>query len=368
MKNGNLFLIYLGRSGSIPKFVLDFSKAIIVDQRIEKFELLISEQNLLKQELVNLKNDTQILDTPVSNKESLTKIFGFISRFIKALRIAKKNKIKKFLFPMTHIWNPLAMILIKIFIPKSEIYYISHDAVIHPGEKNAKLQYQIMQIEIALSNKIITLTQNVKEIISKKWKAKEIIVLEHPAYDFGKVEKTRELSSVPTFLFFGRIVEYKGLDLFVNAINIFKEKVKNFKVIIAGSGEIKKETLEKITKINNIELINRYIDEKEIPEIWDKSDICVLPYTEASQSGVIAIAVNKAMPCIIMPVSGLVEQCEIKDLETTFAIMSENITPESFANKMSQILNKELYKKLSQNAINFQKRLGWDNWIEEFLK
>lgn len=368
MSDKNLFLIYLGRTGAGPKFTLDFSRAIINDTRIEKFELIISKQDLLKQELVSLKSDIQIFDTPNSKKESVTKILIFTSRFIKALRIAKKNKIKNFLFPMTHIWNPLAMILIKIIIPKSVIFYISHDAVIHPGEKNAKLQYQIMQIEIALSYKIITLTQNVKEIISKKWKKKEIIVLEHPVYDFGKITEPRSLSPVPTFLFFGRIVEYKGLDLFVNAINIFKEKVKNFKVIIAGSGEIKKEILEKINKINNIELINGYIDEKEIPEIWDKSDICVLPYTEASQSGVVAIAINKAMPCIITPVSGLVEQCEIKDLETTFAIMSENITPESFANKMSQILNKDLYKKLSQNAIKFQKRLGWDKWIEEIIK
>ena len=114
---------------------------------------------------------------------------------------------------MTHVWNPISMILIKIFIPKSNIYFVVHDGKIHPGD--SKLQYYIMQTEIFLSKNIITLTNNVKEIISKKWKKKKIIVLEHPTYDFGKIERVRELNTIPTFLFFGRIVKYKGLLLFI---------------------------------------------------------------------------------------------------------------------------------------------------------
>lgn len=364
-----LFLIYLGRSGGAPKFILDFSEAITKDNKIEKLEILISKHNLLKQEFINLKSDIQLFDTPTSNRNSFTKIFKFSFNFIKSLEIAKKNKIKKFLFPMTHIWNPVAMILIKIIVKKPEIYFISHDANIHPGEKNAKLQYKIMQTEIALSDKIITLTENVKNILANRWKNKKIIVLNHPTYNFGETKIAKELPSVPTFIFFGRIVKYKGLDLFVKAIEIFKKQNQNFKVIIAGEGEIENETL-KIIKNNSdkIELINRYINEDEIVKIYNRGDICVLPYIEASQSGIVAIAINKAMPCIITPVDGLIEQCEAKNKSNTFAIMSDKIDPGSIAEKMSQILNKNLYKKLSENSINFQEKLSWNKWIKEFLE
>lgn len=251
------------------------------------------------------------------------------------------------------------MLLIKIFIKNPTIYYVSHDAKLHPGEKTSKLQTIIMWIEIFLANKIITLTQNVKYILSKKWKNKNIIVLEHPAYNFGEVDTVRNLSTIPTFLFFGRIVKYKGLDLLLSSLDLFDIEMKNqnkdYKIIIAGDGEISKDNLNIIEKYKDkIELINRYLDEKEIPDIWDRSDICLLPYIEASQSGVIAIAINKAMPCIITPMNGLIEQC--KENDKSIALISKDISKESFVEKMIKILDENKYKELSKNAIDFQEK------------
>ncbi|MDQ1282127.1 MAG: hypothetical protein QG630_478 [Patescibacteria group bacterium] len=371
MENKNLFLIYLGRSGAGPKLTLDFAKEIIYDNEIKNLNLLISKNNLLKEEVISIKNDTFVLDTPISNKDAVLKLPSFLFKFIKILITVKKNKNKNFLFFMTHIWNPVSMILIKIIIPKSNIFYVSHDANIHPGEKNSKLQYSIMQLEIFLSNKIITLTNNVKNILQKRWGDKEITVLEHPVYDFGKIEEIRKLKEVTTFLFFGRMVKYKGLDLFLKALEIFDKEInKKYKVIIAGEGEIKDYNITIIKKLNKneekIELINRYINEKEIPEIWDRSDICVLPYIEASQSGVIAIAINKAMPCIITPMDGLIEQCTLES--KSMALISKDTKAEEFSKSMLEILNEDIYIKLSKNAIDLQDKYSWKKWINEIIK
>lgn len=370
MKNENLFLIYLGRTGGQPKFVNDFINSILKDQKLNNFKVMISDSNLLKSEIVSLKKDTFIVNTPTQTKDALLMLPRFIIKSIKIIKIAKKENNKKFLFTMTHIWNPILMLIIKIFIRNSQIFYISHDAKLHPGENNSKLQIFIMWLEIFLSNTVITLTQNVKNILSKKWKKKEIIVLEHPAYDFGKVETPRVLNEIPIFLFFGRVVKYKGLDLFLKAVELFDKEMKrlnkDYKIIIAGDGEIEKEDLNIINNNKNIELINRYIDEAEIPEIWNRSDVCVLPYIEASQSGVVAIAINKAMPCIITPMNGLMEQVEINS-ENTFALMTANLEPKEFAQKMQDILNKNTYEKLSKNSLHFQDKYSWSPWIKYFL-
>ncbi len=372
MDNKNLFLIYLGRSGAGPKLTLDFSKSIKRDTHIRNFNLLISSNNLIKEDILNLKEETYTLNTPISNIESIWRLPKFILGFIKIL-LRNRNRNNNFLFFMTHVWNPISMILIKIFIPKSNIYFVAHDGNIHPGD--SKLQYYIMQIEIFLANTIITLTKSVKEIISKKWKKKNIIVLEHPTYDFGKIEVVRYLNYVPTFLFFGRIVKYKGLNLFLQAIEIFDKKMKelnrDYKVIIAGDGKIENEELLLINKINQdkniIEVINKYIDEKEIPLIWDKSDVCVLPYIEASQSGVVAIAINKAMPCIITPMQGLIEQCVDYKNNKSFALITKDLSPTSLATEMINILEEDKYKELSQNAIEIQDKFGWDKWIKKVI-
>ena len=141
MEDKNLFLIYLGKTGAGPKLTLDFTKEIISDKRIKDFNLLISKNNLLKNEITSIKSNLFLLNTPISNKDSILKLPSFLLKFIKILIIAKKNKNKNFLFFMTHIWNPICMILIKILIPKSNIFYVSHDANIHPGEKTTIYNY-----------------------------------------------------------------------------------------------------------------------------------------------------------------------------------------------------------------------------------
>lgn len=365
----DIFIIYLGRTGGLPKFVLDLTNAITNDKRINNFKLLISNSNLLRIKLKESKSDLFSIDTPIKTIDAILKLPKFIWKSSKIIKKSKKDGNKKFLFTMTHIWNPVLMLLIKIFIKDSNIYYINHDAKLHPGENTSKIQTFIMWLEIFLANKIITLTQNVKNILSEKWKNKNIIVLEHPAYDFGKIEMPRTLSQTPTFLFFGRIVKYKGLDLFLKSLEIFDKKIKeqnkNYKIIIAGDGKIEEEYLEIIKNNKNIELINRYIDESEIPEIWNRSDICVLPYIEASQSGVIAIAINKAMPCIITPMSGLKEQVEINN--NSFALITKDLSSESLSEKMLEVLNKDIYEKLSNNAIRIQDKYSWKPWIDYFL-
>ncbi|MFO0743487.1 MAG: glycosyltransferase family 4 protein [Candidatus Paceibacterota bacterium] len=370
----SLFLIYLGKS--LAKFTFDFTKAVEDNlDKIDCFRLLISDSNLLKEGILEAKKDSYMLTTPLTLSETILKLPNFIIKSIKIIKKKKKEK-ERFVFLMTHVWNPFFMILIKILSPRSKIFYVSHDANVHPGEKNSRLQYLIMQIEILLSNKIITLSDNVKSTIQKRWPNKQIVILEHPMYDFGKISETRKLGNIPTFLFFGRMIKYKGLNLFLQAIKIFDTKMKEFnkkyKVIIAGEGQIEDEDVLLINEINekdkNIDLINKYIEEKDISKIWGRSDVCVLPYIEASQSGVIAIAINKGMPCIITPVTGLLEQCKVKTKEKAIALISREISPAAFSEKMVEILNEDKYEYLSRNIIESQQDLGWRKWIEEIIK
>lgn len=368
MNDKNLFLIYLGRSGSGPRTTLDLSKEILKENNIKKLDLLISKQNSLLTKILDIKNDTYTIDTPISNLEAIFKIPYFIIKYIKILSKIKQNKTKNFFFVMTHIWNPICMLLIKIFIRKSNIFFTVHDAEIHPGDKNSKLQYLIMKSEIFLANKIVCPSENTKLKLLKKWK-KDIWVVPLPVFNFGEIKNKRKLSSIPTFLFFGRIVKYKGLDLFLKALEVF-DNYKNkpdYKVIIAGEGKIEDEEMDIIKKINKdkniINLINKYIEEEDIESIWNMSDIAIISYVEASQSGIVALSINKAMPSIITPIKELIDQSEANNIDNSFVLISKDITPESFSERMLEMLNENIYEKLSQNAINMQKGTGFDKWV-----
>ena len=360
----DLCIIYFGRTAGHPQFIKLWTEETLKQNQIEKFNIIISKENNLKDEIVNIKKDSFLLHTPITNKDVILRFFPFVFNFTK---IILKNRNKNYIFSMTHIYNSIAMILIKIFIRKSNIMYICHDAIPHPGEKNIKLQKIISKIEIFFSDKVITLSENVNSIFRKIYPKKNTINIFHPTFTIKKQSYiVKTLSPVPTFLFFGRIIEYKGLDMFIKSVNIFLESnQEKIKIIIAGNGEIKKETLKLINEVNdkynNIELINRYINENEVDGIWNRSDVCVLPYIEASQSGVIGVAISNAMPCIYTPIPGLIEQIDISTGEV--GVPSKDITADSFAKTMKEILNKDTYTTLSENAIRHQKDISWEKFV-----
>ncbi len=86
---------------------------------------------------------------------------------------------------------------------------------------------------------------------------------------------------------------------------------KNFscRLVIAGDGDICPYK-DKIEQLEDVTLVNRWIGENEIGEFFTHSDLVVLPYSSASQSGVIPIAAAYGLPVIATKVGGLSEQIE----------------------------------------------------------
>lgn len=145
------------------------------------------------------------------------------------------------------------------------------------------------------------------------------ILKPHPLYNhFGdKVDtlKAREALGVDpgkkTILFFGLIRDYKGLDLLIEAISQLDE---SYQLIIAGEsyGSFDKYT-EQISKANHperIKVFNRYISDNEVPLFFSASDVCVLPYRSATQSGITSIAYHFELPLIATNTGGLSECIE----------------------------------------------------------
>ena len=123
-----------------------------------------------------------------------------------------------------------------------------------------RIEKLIIKLEYKLSNTIITLSEGVKNDILKYYKNKKILSLYHPLFSSYKENKnTKSLhNKIPTFIIFGRMLEYKGLFLLLNSFQKLSGiKKGNVKLIIAGEGvlsEKENEMIESINKkYNNIE-------------------------------------------------------------------------------------------------------------------
>ena len=111
-------------------------------------------------------------------------------------------------------------------------------------------------------------------------------------------------------LFFGRIYEYKGLDVLIRCIPLVVKSLSNIRIIIAGTGEDIEKYKRMMHNPSFFDVRNRHIPDEEVAELFTDADIVVLPYVEASQSGVLAIAYAFGKPVIVTDVGELASAVE----------------------------------------------------------
>ena len=99
------------------------------------------------------------------------------------------------------------------------------------------------------------------------------------------------------------------MSILLQALSIVIPQIPNIKLRIAGNGEITYEEKSLINKMQkNIELHIGWIDDKEISSLIEDVDMLILPYIEASQSGVIPLSYSFGKMVVATNVGGLSEQ------------------------------------------------------------
>jgi glycosyltransferase involved in cell wall biosynthesis len=139
-----------------------------------------------------------------------------------------------------------------------------------------------------------------------------IRVIPHGAFDYLTAlpeEKPlpRELEGAegPVVLFFGLLRPYKGLDVLLEA---FRE-VENAELWIVGNPRMDLEPLHALaaSASGRVRFVTRFIDDAEIPPIFRRADLVVLPYRDAEHSGVLYTGLAFGKPLVLSAVGGFPE-------------------------------------------------------------
>jgi len=124
----------------------------------------------------------------------------------------------------------------------------------------------------------------------------------HTAVDVNLfAPKNKELSEKPTILFAGRLYAIKGVETFLNALEIITKK-KSVKALLVGRGNTGYVNQRLNSMMPSCDFsINGLISHNQMPDIFDQSDILVVPsiyencpitILEAMSSGKIVVASN----------------------------------------------------------------------------
>jgi glycosyltransferase involved in cell wall biosynthesis len=114
-----------------------------------------------------------------------------------------------------------------------------------------------------------------------------------------------EDASGPVILFFGLLRSYKGLDTLLRA---FRE-VEGAELWIVGNPRMEIEPLHRLAAEapGRVRFLTRFVDDAEIPAIFRRADLVVLPYRDAEHSGVLYTGLAFGKPLVLSTVGGFPE-------------------------------------------------------------
>jgi len=109
----------------------------------------------------------------------------------------------------------------------------------------------------------------------------------------------------PVILFFGLLRSYKGLDTLLRAF----QEVEGAELWIVGSPRMDLEPLRRLAAAasGRVRFVARFVEDAEMPSIFRRADVVVLPYRDAEHSGVLYTGLAFGKPLVLSAVGGFPE-------------------------------------------------------------
>ncbi len=218
------------------------------------------------------------------------------------------GKLKKFSPDVVHYQH--GHMYFNLALPRLRKYPLVvtiHDAKQHVGDKESKLTPQaIMDFGYRRADHVIVHGRSLISTVTDDLRipASKIHLIPHIA--IGEQSSAVEnRDDGRTILFFGRIWEYKGLEYLIRAEPKVSVEFPNVRFVIAGKGDDFDHYRRMMTNPERFEIHNDWISDEKRAELFASSSVVVLPYIEASQSGVIPIAYTYHKPVIATRIGGL---------------------------------------------------------------
>jgi glycosyltransferase involved in cell wall biosynthesis len=216
----------------------------------------------------------------------------------------------------------------------------------------------------------VTHSESDRRLIASKYHLSEgrIHVIPHGLYDhyehMPKEEARKQLGLDGEYIIlsFGLIRPYKGIPNLIKAFGGLPQDVaERSRLLIAGEiwedGEAVSRAIEDCCYKDRITLVNSYIPDSLIPVYFNASDVVVLPYLRASQSGVAHIAMSFGKPIVVSRVGGLEES--MAGYEGTYFIPPGDIPA----------IREAIIKLYAERPTAFNPpRLGWDTIGKKYEK
>ncbi len=193
-------------------------------------------------------------------------------------------------------------------------------------------------------------------------------LVHHPLYThFGepmdRVEARRLIGwkgDDRVLLFFGFIRKYKGLDTLLRAMPQIHASTGARLVVLGEFYEDRAPYDRIVAEMGLSEIVTMtgdYVPNESVGKHFSASDLVVLPYRSATQSGIVQVAYQLELPVICTRVGGLEEM--VHDGETGLLVPSEDEA--ALAAAVAGYFREGMEARLVDGVRRVKKEMGWDS-------
>ena len=260
-----------------------------------------------------------------------------------------------------HLTRPPYLTQKLLYLVKKKIVLTVHDPFRHSGFTN-KMEEKDRKLAFKYISRLILLNNRQSSSFASYYHVPDNHIFINKLGMYSSILHVDPLpfqSDRPFILFFGQIVEYKGVEFLLEAMKRVHSRYPELVLVIAGGGKYYFD-IEPYKKLDYVRIINRYISTRELAGMLRACEFGVCPYKDATQSGVIQTAFTLGVPMVVTNVGALavavqhnitglvVNPCDVNDLANGIMELYSN---QEKLNAMRTHIKEEWKKDMSWETI-----------------
>lgn len=276
-------------------------------------------------------------------------------------------------------WHPYfapCYFLLTRFMGRQNVVFVCHN--VFPHERFPMDKVLTRLVLKGGSHFIVHAAEEAKEL-TKIQSHPDYVVTPHPTYNafcfegMSREQAREELSigrEEHILLFFGYVREYKGLKYLLRAMPQICRADEKVRLWVVGEfGADSEEYFNLICELeieDHVQVRDSYTPDREVEKYFAAADLVALPYTSATQSGIVQIAYGFTKPVVVTNVGGLPDVVE--DGETGYIVEPEN--PKAIADAVVRFFREGQAQRMQENIEKEACRFSWERMgevIEGFM-
>ncbi|MFH1008918.1 MAG: glycosyltransferase [Candidatus Latescibacterota bacterium] len=184
-----------------------------------------------------------------------------------------------------------------------------------------------------------------------------------PSQDKKSLRRALHIKEERVLLFFGYVRAYKGLDFLLNTMPMVLKEI-DVRLLVVGEFYDPREPYDRLIGRlgigHKVTIVDEYVPNERVGTYFGVADAVVLPYSSATQSGIVQIAYGFNKPVITTDVGGLPEV--VIDGKSGLVVPSGN--REALAEAVVHFYDAHLESQLVEGVCQEKPKYSWDRMVE----